>query len=318
MATLEQASRTIVRTCMGVKSKEKVLIITDKAMMNIANRMEKEVKKIGAKVDLISVKAPKINGTEPPKSVAKAMLGYDVILMPTSSSFSHTKARLDATKKGIRIASMPRITEDMMKRCIVVDYKQMKRDAHVLSDILDKGKWVTIETKKGTDLSFSIKNRIAHGRSGGVFTQKGKWGNLPEAESSIGPVERTANGKLVVDGSIAGIGKVDKNVVLEFRRGNVVRISGGKVAKKFEKILHKVGPKAKIIAELGIGVNEKAKITGNVLEDEKIKGTCHIAVGNNILYGGKNSVQLHIDSVIKKPTISVDGRVIIREGKFLI
>ena len=72
------------------------------------------------------------------------------------------------------------------------------------------------------------------------------------------------------------------------------------------------------IAELGIGTNPAAKITGHVLEDEKVRGTCHIALGNNVFYGAKINVPLHLDGIIKKPTIYLDSRMIMENGKLLI
>jgi leucyl aminopeptidase (aminopeptidase T) len=64
-------------------------------------------------------------------------------------------------------------------------------------------------------------------------------------------------------------------------------------------------------------MNDKAKITGNMLEDEKVMGTCHIALGNNAGFGGKVNVELHIDGLIKKPTVSIDDKRVMNEGKLI-
>jgi leucyl aminopeptidase (aminopeptidase T) len=72
------------------------------------------------------------------------------------------------------------------------------------------------------------------------------------------------------------------------------------------------------VAELGIGTNDKALITGNVLEDEKAIGTVHIAFGDNKSMGGKIRVASHLDGVIMDPTVYVDGNLIMKDGKFLI
>jgi leucyl aminopeptidase (aminopeptidase T) len=55
-------------------------------------------------------------------------------------------------------------------------------------------------------------------------------------------------------------------------------------------------------------------VIGNVLEDEKVIGTVHIAVGNNLSYGGDNDVPLHLDGVIRKPDIYIDGKKIMEKG----
>ena len=85
-----------------------------------------------------------------------------------------------------------------------------------------------------------------------------------------------------------------------------------------DEVLDSAGKEARNIAEFGIGTNENAKITGNILEDEKVIGTCHIALGNNAGFGGKVNVQLHIDGIIKKPTIFVDNKKILDDGRLLI
>ena len=71
------------------------------------------------------------------------------------------------------------------------------------------------------------------------------------------------------------------------------------------------------VSSWGIGLNRKAKITGLVLEDEKVYGTCHVAVGNNIGFGGSVDVPLHIDSVIRKPSLFLDGKCVMEKGKLL-
>jgi len=82
-------------------------------------------------------------------------------------------------------------------------------------------------------------------------------------------------------------------------------------------ILNKYGKKAKNIAEFGIGTNDQAIITGFTLEDEKVMGTVHIAVGDNSSFGGKVEVNSHLDGIINKPILFIDGEKIIYSGKLL-
>ena len=133
----------------------------------------------------------------------------------------------------------------------------------------------------------------------------------------IAPVEGTANSIFIVDASFAGIGKLKNPIKVKVKDGFAINFNGYK-AKKLERLLDSVGRDAKNIAEFGIGTNPKAKISGNILEDEKVAGTCHIALGNNAGFGGKVNVQLHLDGIIKKPTIWIDNKKIINNGKLLI
>lgn len=294
------------------------MIITDNGKKDIAKQVFQEAFKLCKAVKLHEMPVMERNGQEPPAEVAEEMKKFDVVFLITTFSLSHTKARREASAAGARIASMPGITREIIQRCIPVDYNRMKARINRLCDYFDQGKRVAVTTKKGTNLEFSIVGRKGHGRKGGIYDKKGYWGNLPCGEAFVAPVEGTANGVLVVDGPIASIGKVDKNAVIEIQDGFATKFSGGKAAKLLEEKLKRVGKLAFNVAEFGIGANEKAKITGTVLEDEKVLGTIHVAFGNNVSMEGKVDVPVHIDCVVKRPNIWIDEKKIMQDGKILI
>ncbi len=307
----------ILKKCMGLKNDESALVVTDSKLYGISKIFFEQARKIAKDVKLIKIGIPKINGTEPDKKTAAEMLKYDVELLITTKSLSHTNARANACKKGARIVTMPGITKDTIKRAINIDYEKLFMLHNKIGNVIDKGNEVKINTGIGADLTFSIKGRKAFGRDSGLLTKKGSFGNLPAGEIFVAPVEGTANGTYAIDASFAGIGKLKSPLKVYVNEGYAEKIEG-KNAKKVEKMLDSAGWEARNIAEFGIGTNEKAVITGNTLEDEKVKGTCHIALGNNIGFGGKASVPLHLDGVIKKPTIFVDKKKIMNNGKLLI
>lgn len=306
----------VLNKCLGLRDNESLLIVTDSKLNRIAKIFCEEAKKINYYIKLIEIPIPKVHGTEPSDKFAKEMLNYDVELLITTKSLSHTNARINACKKGARIVTMPGITKEILERTINIDYNKLMKVHEKLGNIIDKGKGVKIKTKFGTDLTFSIKGRNAFGRDSGLFTKKGSFGNLPTGEIFVAPVEGTANGIYVVDASFASIGKLEEPIKVYVKDGSAIKFEG-KGAKNLEKLLDSIGNEARNIAEFGIGTNEKAKITGNILEDEKTVGTCHIALGNNAGFGGKISVQLHLDGIIKNPTIFVDKNKIVDNGKFL-
>ncbi|MBI2135017.1 aminopeptidase [Candidatus Woesearchaeota archaeon] len=307
----------VLKKCLNLKRNESMLIITDSKLYPLAREFFFQAAKITKKIKLATIPIPKVNGTEPPKGIAKEMLKHDVEILITTKSLSHTNARVKASKKGARIVTMPGITKQILERTIDIDYNKLQKLHKKLADIMDKGKKAAITAKSGTSLSFSIKGRKAYGRDTGLFTKKGSFGNLPTGEVFIAPVEKTTNGVYIVDASFAGIGKLKTPLKLYVKNGFVIKIEG-KDAKKLKNLLNPRGKKARNVAEFGIGTNNKAKITGNILEDEKVIGTCHIALGNNIGFGGKTSVQLHLDGIIKTPTIFIDSKKIMGNGKFSI
>ena len=100
--------------------------------------------------------------------------------------------------------------------------------------------------------------------------------------------------------------------------GYVTDISGGSEAKELSALLAGKGKEARNIAELGIGTNEKALLSVSVLEDEKVLGTVHVAIGDNSTFGGSVKAPLHLDGIMKSPTLIVDSQIVIKDGRHLI
>ncbi len=315
MATLTQAANTVLKECMQVKKEESVLIITDSNRKELAQVILEQAQKL-AKTKLLSIQIGERSGEEPLEDAGDEMVKHDVILILTTKSLTHTKAARRAAKKGARIASMPGITKEMLERSVDVDYKEMEKQTEKMKQILNNGKEAVIKTKKGTNIKFSIEKRKAEG-SAGILNKKGALGNLPAGEAFLAPVENTANGKIIIDGSILNL-KIKNPITIKVKDGYAETIEGKFEARLLKETLEKVrNKKAYNIAELGIGTNPKAIVTGSTLEDEKVKGTCHLAFGNNKGFGGKIEVPVHIDGIILRPTIFIDGKVMMKDGKIL-
>jgi aminopeptidase len=315
---LDTASQIAIRDCMGAKKNEKILVITDELKREIGLSLHENALKLGYYSLLVITKSGKINGEEPSPEVAELMQKFDVVFCPTAKSLTHTDARRAASAKGVRIATFPGITKEVMIRGMNADYKAISKRTLKLKSILEKGKKVRVTAPAGTDISFEIKGRKVI-PSKGLFHKKGESGNLPTGEAFLAPVEGTANGVFVVDGSMAGLGLIKNvNIKIEVEKGFATKITGGTAAKKLKVMLDKVGKKARNIAEFGIGTNDSAKLSGILLEDEKVMGTIHIALGNNISMGGSVNVPIHLDGVVKKPTVWMDGKLLMKDGKLLI
>ena len=297
---------------MALKKNESCLIVADKKLKSIGEVLFRNSLKICKKSKLIFTNIPKSHGSEPPKNISEEMLNYDVILLPTTKSLSHTRAREDASRKGARIASMPGITQGMMQRALNVDFYKIRKTNNFLISKLKNCSKIRVTTKKGTDISFFVSGRKWL-CDDGIYAKKGSFGNLPAGEIFIAPLEGKTIGTIIADASVGGIGKADKDIKIKVKGGFICEISGGTTADNFKKLLK--GRLHGNVAELGIGTNYSAKITGNVLEDEKAAGTCHIAFGNNIHFGGKVDVPFHVDFVIKNPIIRGDDVLIVKDGK---
>jgi leucyl aminopeptidase (aminopeptidase T) len=183
--------------------------------------------------------------------------------------------------------------------------------------MLEKSKKIRVTSPGGTDITMPIGGRTAHASSG-LFRQAGQWGNLPTGEAYLAPLEGVSNGTVVVDGSMAGIGVVSEPIRITVKHGFATEITGGAEAKKLIELLEPHGKDARTVAEFGIGTNDKAILTGKIIEDEKVMGTIHIAFGDNKSMGGSVRVASHLDGLVKQPNVWFDGREIMRNGEFIV
>ena len=314
MSNLDRAVRAVVRDCLAVNGGEEVLVVCNPATQHLGERLREEAADAGGEAVLAVMSERASHAAEPPNTVAEAMVAADVLLAPTVQSLSHTAARKRASVGGTRCATLPGVTEDMLARVMSADMEGLRRKGHAVAEALDRASEAHITDSNGTDLRLDLSGREAI-PDAGELTERGAFGNLPCGEGFISPAG--GNGTLVIDGSMAGIGLVDEPVELVVEGGHLTSARGGQ-GMAFMDLLTEHGDDGTNIAELGIGTNEKAKLTGEVLEDEKIFGTCHIAFGASAGIGGTVQVPVHLDCVVMKPTLALDGEVIARDGELLI
>lgn len=314
---LYTASQIAVRDCMGTRADEKILIVTDEPLRTLGYALWKAAKDFGNDVLLTEILPRRSNGEEPPSEVAELMKMFGVVFCPTSKSLTHTDARRAASALGVRIATLPGVTEEIMVRCMNADYHAIARRTHALCALLEKTAAVRVTSPAGTDITLPVKGRTAHASSG-LFHRKGESGNLPTGEAYLAPLEGVSNGVVVVDGSMASIGMVTTPLRIVVKDGYAVSIEGGEEAEVLKKLLEPHGKDAYTVAEFGIGTNDKAILTGKIIEDEKVMGTIHIAFGDNKSMGGSVRVASHLDGLVKSPTVWFDETMVMSGGKFTI
>jgi len=212
-----------------------------------------------------------------------------------------------ACENGGRVATMPGVTIEMLKQgALHADAKEIEVLVEKYVNLLDSAKNVRI-VKDGYELTFSVENRSGI-RSTGIVRNPGEYGNIPSGESYIAPIETSANGEILIDGSIANIGVLKQPLLLKIRNGRLEEAIGPDGSQLLALLGEDSG---RMIAEFGIGANKRAILCGNVLEDEKVYGTIHIAFGSNEPFGGLNAADVHIDCVVKNPIVYFDGKQVI-------
>jgi leucyl aminopeptidase (aminopeptidase T) len=303
-----QACRHALEHNLGLARGESVLVVTDPAMRPMGEAFGEAARGLTRHVEIDVVPVGERSGAEPPPDTARRMSSVDVALLVTSTSLSWTNARKAATDRGTRVGSTPRLDESILLRTLTIDYEIVRERANRLCDRLDRAAEVQVTTTAGSDVSFSIEGRIAHGRKGGIYREAGQWGNLPCGEAFVAPVEGSARGVYVVDASHGGVGRLAEPIRVVVEGGRATRIEGGEEARRLRALLESAAEtQAFNLAEFGIGCNHAARVCGVTLEDEKVLGTCHLALGRNDLFGGTVRASVHLDGVVTGPRVWLDG-----------
>ena len=313
--TFEEGARKIFRVCMNVGAEETLLIVTDTEKRGIGERLFAVAESLDLRPVLQVMQPTGRHGSEPLPVVAAAMRAADVAVCPTTYSLTHTRARREACEHGSRIATMPDVEEGMfLEGALAADYTEIARASDELAERLTRANLVVIRYR-GAELSFSIAGRKAIS-SRGLYHSPGSSGNLPTGEAYIAPLEGSAEGSIVFDGSAAGIGPLAGPLNVRFKEGVAVEFNGPDA----ERLRATLGESAaaRNLAELGIGTNPNARLSGSLLEDEKVYGTVHLAFGSNKTFGGEVDAGVHIDCVMVRPELLLDGETVVRDGKLLV
>jgi leucyl aminopeptidase (aminopeptidase T) len=313
MPELGPAVDAVINKCLAVRSGEDVLVVVDGGNRAIGERLRDEASRVGADAVLAVMDERATDGTEPPPPIAAALEACDVFIAPTSRSLSHTAARKRASDKGARGATMPGVTEEMLARVMAVDFELMAARSQAVATLLDAAQVAHVSCPRGSDLTLELGGRPGIADDGDL-TAPGAFGNLPCGEAFIAPVG--GEGRLFAT-SLAPLGISDVPAELTVREGKIVSASGG-LGPQFLERLQVHGELGSNLAELGVGTNDAATLTGQVLEDEKLLGTVHVAFGASAGIGGTVSVPIHLDVVVLDASLEIDGRPVLEQGRFVL
>ena len=316
MSDLREAVTMVLSQCMGLGPNEGALVVTDGVNLEVAEAFYTAAGEMAKDCSMAVFPRRSRNGEEPPAPVAAAMKEAAVILITASRSLSHTRARREACLAGARVASMPGITREMAARALKMDYQALARRSEAIARWLTEAREARLTSPGGTHITFSLEGRQGMADTG-ILREPGRWGNLPAGEACIAPMEGKTQGVVVLDGTLGGWGRLEEPITLVVEAGVVKEVSGGKAASWLQENLDAAGPAGRNIAELGVGTNDKARIAGTLLEDEKVLGTVHVAMGNSLSLGGRVDARVHLDGVILQPVLELDGRVVLENGRLM-
>ncbi|QHS16751.1 aminopeptidase [haloarchaeon 3A1-DGR] len=309
-ADLATAAGTAVGQCLNLAADESIVIVTDDERRPIGEALYAAARDVTDDATILQYPPGEQHGGEPPAAVAEAMAATDAFLAPTTKSISHTRARGDACEAGARGATLPGITESVFVTGLDADYAAIADHCAAVHDRVAGADTVRVTTPAGTDITFEPGDREWHTDTGLVH-EPGDFSNLPAGEVFVSP--ETADGTYVVDGTMRPHGLLadDERLTFEVEDGYVTEISDPAIRDQVEAGAETVGRDAYNLAELGIGTNVGVTdLVGSVLLDEKAAGTVHIAIGDDASIGGDTEAPLHLDGILRDPTVYVDGEPI--------
>jgi leucyl aminopeptidase (aminopeptidase T) len=311
MTDLGPAVRTVVQRCLAVQPGENVIVVVDSPLQAVGEALRDEAERAQADA-VLAVMSPRAeHGEEPPAPVAEALAACDVFIAPTTKSLSHTQARKRATERGARGATMPTVTEDMLARLMAIDFDVMRARSQAVAELLDGADTAHVTCPRGTDLTIDLAGRRGIADDGDL-TAPGAFGNLPCGEGFIAPC---GGGGTVVAQSLGGLGLEESRMTVA--GGHVTEATGALGEQLYERLTAH-GDAGTNLAELGVGTNENATLTGNVLEDEKILGTVHVAFGASAAIGGTVAVPVHLDVVITDASLTIGDTAVLDGGRYLL
>ena len=309
------AAQNALVNVLEAKSGEKILIICDDKLKEIGSAFAHGASDIGLWTRLVVLETKKIR-KDIPKHLSEILSSQkpDIFINLLVGKAEETPFRIKVIKmerrNRIRLGHCPGITLDMMESGALAltdsQYQKMQNFANHLQHKLMNAEKINISSPSGTELTLSVKNRD-------FFTDTQlnwktlKWMNLPVGEVIVAPEESSLSGNLVCDTAIGGIGLLKNSLIIEAKEGKAVKIkSKNKSVLKRVKSALNTDSWSNTIGEFAFGINPSARVVNEFLETEKIKGTCHIAFGNNTEFpGGMNPSFNHMDFLIAKPTIDV-------------
>ncbi len=313
--SLDEGAKNAVAVCMGVRMGERVLILSDGWKPSIPKALFSAAEALGAEPVLMQF-LPQAEEREISPPIARAMLSSDVVLAPTEKSISHTKARLAATKAGVRIASMPGITHREMNGPMMAEFEEIAANIRRIYEAIRRKKKVRVTTSRGTDIKFLVDGRMWITEDHGLAREKGAFTNLPAGNLFTPIIEKKAEGHIVVDGTLDNSRVSSPYLELDVEKGMIKDFEGVN-AEYLDTRFEEGGKKARYIGGFGMGMNPLAKVVGHPLQDELSLGTAHFYIGENYSYGGRIRSNVRISAVIKKATVKIGEITIIEDGELV-
>jgi leucyl aminopeptidase (aminopeptidase T) len=201
---------------------------------------------------------------------------------------------------------------------MTADFTAIRPTAERLAERLRAADSIRVTSPAGTDVTVRIGGREPRGWYSGIVRNPGEVSAFPGGEVSFPPLEGTAQGTIVFERVMTDLGALEQPITVSVEDGHAVAFDGGTSAERLRALVRDV-PGATNIAELGIGLNDAARLGDDITESKKKLGTAHFALGDNAGgYGGVVECPLHVDGMLLDVTVSLDGDDVVRAGALVL
>jgi leucyl aminopeptidase (aminopeptidase T) len=303
---IRKVAEIILQNSIRPKDNETILILSDEKRRRIAQSIFEESCDISNPLLILSK-------GDLPRSAIQAISEADVVVLLSEKQIGTHPLILKARKEGTRIINMPGVDEEVFRRAVAVDYNRLAQTTELFAKKMEGANKVIVRNEAGTNLKFSIEHKPII-RKDGVAKKLREMISLPDGESCVAPVENSAEGIIMADGSMCGVRRIINPIELHVKKGRAFVYSDNSESRELAELMDKFGPCFSVVGKFGMGTNPNAELNGT-LEDAKVLGTVSFGLGENKIFGGLTSCAARIDLVIKKPTVNVDGKVIMKNGQ---
>ena len=303
-----------------VEKNTKVLLLSDQETEKNRKYLTSSLDDSNCTYKHIQIETAKSHGSELPEKIAEEMKLVDLVIGLTKGNITHTKARKDAQKVGVHVIALPESHLDnfFLANGWNCDFERTKPQIERLAQALTNADRARVHTQDGTDIEMSIK-----GRNGRALTGYGNSTDVSAGyclESSLAPVEGTANGTIMVNTSVPGLCLIEeKNIEIKIKDGLATEINGGKEAEAFRNLLKSFNDeKVYNLGELGVGMNPECTVDGTMSSDESVFGAIQLALGTSLYIGGTVLAAAHYDTIVTNASLELDGKLVLKNTDLLI
>ena len=318
---MKEVAEKVVTQVLALKPGETVCILrdTEEESRPFAEIISEAARRAGAEPISLVIVPRTVGGQELPEPVAGAFLRSSAVINIAKWPITHSRAVSAALGAGARTCNLRGFNDGMLESPgVTTDYEAVRRNALAVDALLERAREIRFTTAEGSDVSMQLCGRKGKAQTG-FADEPGRFSGLPDGESTVAPLEGTTQGCIVNPYIIDKIGLVDEPFRMEIKDGWIVKVEGGKQARLLLDLFEKTDSNARRFAsQFALGMNPDCRVFPDTKEVSKRLGTLHVALGDNISLGGAVQCGLHIDIVILNPTVWLDGKKVLENGKLFL